>query len=90
MMRRMVMVSSMMNRIEMIMMMLVVHIYFSGGGSCDGGFNFGCNYVHYKTMRMTMILMVHVFTSVVVVVVTVVPQLLHTVVTGSLSYTTLE
>ena len=65
-------------------------IYFSGGGSCDGGFNFGCNYVHYKTMRMTMILMVHVFTSVVVVVVTVVPQLLHTVVTGSLSYTTLE
>ena len=45
MMRRLVMISSMMNRIEMIMMMLVVYIYLCVGGSCDSGFNYGCNYV---------------------------------------------
>ena len=37
MMMRIVMVSTMTKRIEMILMMFLVGIYFSGGGSCDGG-----------------------------------------------------
>ena len=38
------MVSTMTKRIEMILMMFLVGIYFCGDGSCDGGFNYGCNY----------------------------------------------
>ena len=38
------MVSTMTKRIEMILMMFLVGIYFCSDGSCDGGFNYGCNY----------------------------------------------